>query len=145
MTEGAESLLLLDTHVWIWVMDGAASALSPAAVEAIEEASEEGRIRVAAISVWEVAMLAKKGRLRLSLGLDEWVERALSAPGGQLVPLTPDISIDSARLPGPSLDDPVDRLVVATARQMGATLATRDRELIGYGRSGHLSVLDATP
>ncbi|MEA2794644.1 MAG: hypothetical protein QOI87_2024, partial [Bradyrhizobium sp.] len=38
--------------------------------------------------------------------------------------------------------DPADRIIAATARDLGATLITRDRALLGYGTQGHLSVAE---
>lgn len=145
MPDRQPRLLLLDTPVWIWVVEGAAAELAAPAIARIEKASDAGAIRVAAISVWEVAVLEARGRLRLALEIDEWVRRALRAPGTQLVPLSPEIAVDSARLPGDPDGDPVDRMLIATARRIGASLVTRDERLLAYGDSGHLSVVDGTP
>lgn len=136
--------LLYDTHSWIWSAAGDEAQLGPGARAAIEEEARTGSLRVAAISVWEVAMLHAKGRLQLSQDLTQWVHRALGAPGTRLVPLEPEISIESTRLPGAFHGDPADRLLVATARVLGATLLTRDRAILEYARHGHLTVLDAS-
>ena len=138
-------LLLLDTHVWIWAVEGVAAELAPPAIDRIERASDAGAVRVAAISVWEVAMLEARGRLHLALEIDEWVRQGLAAPGVQMVPLSPEIAVDSVRLPGNPSGDPADRMLMATARRIGAALVTRDEQILAYGGSGHLSVLDATP
>ena len=58
--------LVLDTHVWIWTMEGTAGELSNATVRLIEQAAISGDVAVAAISVWELAMLEAKDRLSLS-------------------------------------------------------------------------------
>lgn len=142
MPDGAT--VLLDTHVWIWVLEGNRDAIGVGARVRIEEAAREGRLRIAAISVWEVAMLESKGRLRLSLSLEEWVHRGLAAPGVQLAPLSPEVAIGSTRLPGEPHGDPADRLLIATARALGATLATCDRNILRYGAEGHLQALDAS-
>jgi len=65
------------------------------------------------------------------------VKEALATPGLALAPITPEIALESSRLPGPFHGDPVDRIIVATARRMGAQLMTRDQKLIQYGRKGH--------
>jgi len=145
MSDRQPRLLLLDTHVWIWVVEGAAAELAASAIERIEKASDAGALRVAAISFWEVAMLEARGRLTLALEIDEWVRQALAAPGIQLVPLSPEIAVDSARLPGEPAGDPADRMLVATARRIGASLVTRDQRILAYGELGHLSVVDARP
>lgn len=137
--------LLLDTHVWIWMMEGEKGVLADSAMEAIREASRTGGVLVAAISVWEVGMLEVKGRLTLSRAVEDWVDRGLAAPGTRFAKLTPEIAIESTRLPGDVHGDPADRLLIATARRTGARLATRDRAILSYAQAGHVNVLDATP
>ena len=139
----SSTTIVLDTHVWIWLMEGDATRLSDSVIEELERASDVGGLRVSAISIWEVAMLEAKGRLRLSRALDEWVRDALRARGLRLLQLTPEIAIESARLPGKVPGDPADRIIMASARAEGSRLATRDRAIIQYGRSGHLAVLNA--
>ncbi len=135
--------ILLDTHVWVWLMEGEGKQLSDPVIAELETASNQGELTVSAISVWEVATLEAKGRLRLSRSLDEWVRDALRAPGVRLVQLTPAIALESARLPGAPPGDPADRILMASARIEGAHLATRDRSILKYARTGHLEVLDA--
>lgn len=136
--------LLYDTHAWVWSAAGDEAQLGTSARAAIQHAARTGSLRVAAISVWEVAMLHAKGRVQLSLDLTQWVHQALGAAGTRLVPLEPEIAIESTRLPGAFHGDPADRLLVATARVLGASLLTRDRAILEYARHGHLNVLDAS-
>lgn len=135
--------LVLDTHVWLWIVEGSESWLSAAAIQRIEAASGQGRILVSAISVWEVAMLEAKGRISLSRSVEEWVHAALRAPGTKLLGLTPEIAIESSRLPGSPHGDPADRILVASARVLGAQLATCDGSILDYASAGHLAVLDS--
>ena len=137
--------LVLDTHVWIWVMDGARRELDADVLEAVEEASNRGRVLVSAISVWEVAMLAAKGRVRFSMPVEEWVRRALAAPGVRLAELSPAVAIDSVGLPGYGHGDPADRMLMATARSHGAMLVTCDSRILEYAHGGHVAALDARP
>lgn len=95
------------------------------------------------ISVWEVALLDAKGRITLSMDCAAWVRQALATPGLTLAPLTPEIAIQSTRLPGILHGDPADRLIVATARAHGAVLMTKDRKLLAYGRAKHVRVISA--
>ncbi len=67
----------------------------------------------------------------------------LALPGISLAPLSPKIAVASTRLPGELPSDPADRMIVATARQLGATLVTADQALLTYGQTGHLKRLDA--
>ncbi len=132
--------MLLDTHVWLWLMSREGN-LKPSAIRAVEEAAHYGLVRVSAISVWEVAMLEAKGRIRLSKDCLSWVNEALRAPGLGLIPLTPEIAVGSSRLPGAFHGDPADRILVATARQQGAIFLTRDEKIVSYGKAKHLSVM----
>ena len=135
-----EKVLLLDTHVWLWLLSGEGN-LKPSAVKAMEEAASHGLVRVSIMSVWEVAMLEAKGRIRLSKDCRTWVDEALRAPGIALLPLSPEIAVESSRLPGTFHGDPADRILVATARREGAILLTRDERILAYGRTKHLSTM----
>lgn len=145
MAEAAPGAIVLDTHVWLWVAEGDRRSLAPRAVQEIEEASQRGDVLVSAISVWEVAMLEARGRISLSRPVEDWVWTALRAPGVRLLPLTPEIAIESTRLPGSAHGDPADRILIASARVSGARLATRDRGILDYATGGHLAALDVTP
>jgi len=133
---------ILDTHVWIWLVEGVAGALASSAVDEIERAARDGAVLVSAISVWEVAMLEARGRLSLSRPVEKWIEAALNVPGVRLLPLEPEIAVESTRLPGGSHGDPTDRILMASARHLGGRLATRDGAILEYARLGHLEVLD---
>ena len=135
-----ERALLLDTHVWLWLMSREGN-IKPSVIRAVEEAAHYGLVRVSAISVWEVAMLEAKGRIRLSKDCLSWVNEALCAPGLGLIPLTPEIAVESSRLPGAFHGDPADRILVATARRQGAIFLTRDEKILAYGKAKHLSVM----
>lgn len=142
---GPGERLVLDTHVWLWALEGAEAALSSDAVAAIEAASGRGGLLVSAISIWKVAMLEAKGRIALTRPVAEWVTDALRAPGVRLLPLTPEIAVESTHLPGSPHGDPADRILIASARVAGARLATCDRSILEYGQSGQVAVLDAEP
>lgn len=142
---GAGGPVVLDTHVWIWAVEGDRAQLGAGAIDELEAASLRGGVLVSAISVWEVAMLEAKGRLTLSRPLEEWVRAALRAPGVTLLPLSPEIAVESTRLPGSPHGDPADRILVASARVAGARLATRDEGILRYAADGHVRVLDARP
>lgn len=109
----------------------------------IRQAAAHDSLLVSVISVWEVALLDMKGRVRLNLPCHEWVKRALDVPGLHLVGLSPEIAIDSTRLPGQLHGDPADRILVATAARLGARLMTADRRLIEYGARHRLPIVSA--
>ena len=133
--------LLLDTHYWIWLQSGEATRFTPAILKAIEHASTNGNLLLSVISVWELGMLESKRRVHLNIPCEQWVAEALATPGLVLAPLTPEIALESTRLPTPFHGDPADRIIVATARRQRARLLTKDRTLLAYARRGHLTVL----
>lgn len=98
---------------------------------------------MSAVSVWEVGMLDAKGRIRLAKDCLTWVTDALAAPGMALELLTPPIAADGTHLPGAFHGDPTDRIIVATARILGATLVTKDARILEYGKADLVSVMPA--
>ena len=133
---------LLDTHIWLWLAAGTVPLL-PGAREAIAIAASAGNLKVAAISIWEIALLASRNRIVLGKPTTEWVEQALLAPGLSLEPLSPMIAIESCHLPAGFRSDPADNFIIATARVIGATLLTRDRRILAYAGEGHLAAMPA--
>jgi PIN domain nuclease of toxin-antitoxin system len=124
--------LLLDTHCWIWSQFGLDQEFSPAGLALFRKAASDSILRLSIISVWEVALLESKRRIHLEMDCGAWVNQALKTPGLSLIPLTPEIAVESTRLPGSIHGDPADRILVATARNIGARLMTRDRQLLKY-------------
>lgn len=123
-------MILLDTHVWVWWVLGS-DKLKPRHEERLREAEGEG-LGVSIISCWEVAKLVELNRLELPLAVDEWVSAALQYPGVELVDLTVPIVVEATRLPGEFHRDPVDQLLVATARCYEIALASADAAILAY-------------
>jgi PIN domain nuclease of toxin-antitoxin system len=136
------SSLLLDTHVWIWFMLANAE-LAVSGRNAINRAAASGQLRIAAISVWEAALLASRGRVVLGRPLTQWITAAVSAPGLTIEPLLPQVAVEACSLPEAFHRDPADRLIVATARVANATLMTRDQRILDYAARGHLTAIAA--
>jgi len=134
--------LLLDTHVLVWLMF-AEPKLGQQARKAIYLACSEERALVSAITPWEIGVLVSKRRIDLHQDVMDWVRSALLLPGVSLASLTPEISVASTRLPWEMHPDPVDRTLVATARNLGATLITADEALLGFAKEGYFRALDA--
>jgi PIN domain nuclease of toxin-antitoxin system len=132
--------LLLDTHAAVWIAED--MHLSKEAVEAIEIAYRaQTPVFVSAITAWEVGLLVSLNRLGLAAKPERWFQRLLTTPGVRLAELSPDILIGSSFLPGKPPRDPADRILLATARELGATLITRDRLLLKYGADGLVSTI----
>jgi PIN domain nuclease of toxin-antitoxin system len=141
MSSAAEAPLLLDTHYWIWLQAGSREAGAASAWKAIHHAIASGSWLLSVISVWELGLLESKGRIQLDRPCEEWVRNALATPGLSVAPLTPEIALASTRLPEPFHADPADRIIVATARSLGARLATADSKIREYARKRHLTIL----
>ncbi len=123
-------MILLDTHIWVWWVHGHKN-LSPDHATLISE-SEEAGIGVSTISCWEVAKLVEYERLDLPLSVKEWLTEAVGYPGINLLPLSPEIAVESTQLPGSFHRDPADQLIVATARVHDIRLITVDSKITGY-------------
>ncbi len=123
-------MIVLDTHVWAWWVDGN-ERLTKTQLETITT-HETDVIGVSAISVWEVAKLVELGKIELQPSLHEWFENALNYPGVRLIGLTPDIVIESTRLPEVFHRDPADQIIVATARIHNCPLLTSDMKILKY-------------
>ena len=123
------SPVLLDTNALIWAVEGH-ERLGPDSRNIADSALREDRLFVSAISFWEVALLARRGRVVLAFPSDEWRQNALTL-GIDELPLTGDIGIRAAELDGLP-GDPADRIITATAMAKGATLITADSSILGW-------------
>jgi PIN domain nuclease of toxin-antitoxin system len=136
--------LLLDTHIWLWYLEGAERALTPAAVDLLRRANRAHQLLVSDISIWEIGTKVVKGRLRLALEVSTWVARAERAPGITFLPLDRPTLLFSTALPGKIHGDPADRMLVASALLQRCALVTADRTIISYARGAvPLTVIDA--
>lgn len=125
-------MILLDTHAWIWGVEGDTRRIGRRARALLTRAEGQDRIRVSAVSVFEIMALATSGRLRLSRPAEGWLRDSLGTAGVRLAELTPAIAIDAGAIPRGALADPLDRLLVATARQLEATFLTSDARILAY-------------
>ena len=123
---------LLDTHILIW-WHGDHDQLSRDQLEVIEAADAETPLQVSDISLWEIATLHGLGRLHLTIPLREWLEMAVAPPLVRRHGITPAVAAELAAFPKSFHRDPADRILVATARVLGATLLTRDRRIAEAG------------
>jgi PIN domain nuclease of toxin-antitoxin system len=118
--------LLLDTHIWIWmVLDPA--RLSRRVARALDDA--ENQLWLSPISVWELLMLTQKGRVQLNEDAVAWTRRTLEQLQLHEAPLTTEVALETSPL-GLAHSDPSDRLIAASAKVFGLTLVTADAKLI---------------
>jgi len=116
---------LLDTHAWIWWVEQDAR-LGAKAIAVLDSLPADRRPFLCDISLWEVATLVERERLHLDVSLSEWLEAAAHPRSVRLLPLSPKIAAEVARLPDSFHRDPADRIIVATSRAHRLPVLTHD-------------------
>ena len=136
-------MILLDTHVWLWTVTGETRRVGRKTRQLLARASQHDAIRISTMSVFEVAALQTLGRLRLAAPVESWIREALDVVGGRVAMPSPVMATDAGLIPREALGDPIDRLLVATARALEATLVTADRRILQFGKSAAVRAHDA--
>ena len=121
-------MILLDTHAWLWLCVEP-RRLSTAAVATIRGGLRAGGIGIAAISLWEMAMMVALGRVVPRGTPEAWLSDLVERAAVHVRPITPVVAALATRFPDDFPADPADRLIAATARADGLTLVTRDARL----------------
>lgn len=124
-------MILLDTHALVWWLSDP-DKLSQEARKVIDEARVQEAVYVSSISVWEIALLVERGRLKLDRSPRQWLSQAQSLPYLSFLPVTNAVALESVYLPEPFHSDPADRLIAATARLYEYRLISRDRRILDY-------------
>ena len=119
---------LLDTHVLLWWLE-AGERLSKGQRRILKKADPGHPLLVSCVSLMEVAGLYESRRIRLSVPLLDWLNRAVAPPLVQLCPLTPAVAAEMLNLPASFPRDPADRAIASTARVHGAILVTSDGKI----------------
>jgi PIN domain nuclease of toxin-antitoxin system len=127
-------VILLDTHAWIWWVSHPDRLPRKTRTGLTRTVNRGEQLRVSSISIWELAMLADRGRLTLTMDPAAWVAHAERLPYFAFVPVDNAIALRAVTLPDFPHRDPADRLIIATALGLGATLVTGDEQLHGYTR-----------
>lgn len=119
-------MILLDTHALVWAV-AESKRLSKAASAAILKAQTDDGVAIAAISLWELAILLSRGRIQAYGTIDASVR--LLTEGVVIKPISPEIAAIAVQFPPDFPQDPADRLIAATAKSEGLALVTRDEKL----------------
>ncbi|HLZ39860.1 MAG TPA: type II toxin-antitoxin system VapC family toxin [Candidatus Sulfotelmatobacter sp.] len=122
-------MILLDTHVLVWMVSDS-SRLSRAAARELRKAEQHGEMAIASITLWELALLYHHGRLRTSGSIESAIRAILEKSRVQVIEVTPEIAALTTTFPETYPKDPGDRLIGATARAYGLTLVTQDDRIL---------------
>jgi PIN domain nuclease of toxin-antitoxin system len=131
--------VILDSHAWVYYATGV--SIARRSLRQIEAARTAGRLQIAAITLWEIALLESERRLRFTQPLGEWFRDAIVGTGVAVVPLDEGIAVQAARLVR-ALREPADCQIAATALCAGAPLATRDMRIIEKAEPLGLSIVE---
>ncbi len=115
-------MIVLDTHIWIWLVNGNLDRFPASWLPQIEQSD---RLGVSPLSCYEIALAQQRGRLELDCTAQEWIRQALSLGKIDLLPITDNIAVQAVML-SPVHKDPFDRLIIATALAYNAQLASMD-------------------
>jgi PIN domain nuclease of toxin-antitoxin system len=126
--------LLLDTHIALW-LDSGDDRLRQSPRTFIDDCWQNGgTIFLSSVTVWEIALLVDTRRIELDVPVDAWVLRFLDRPGIEAVPLAHRAAARSYQLHHLEHRDPADRLLIATAIELGCPLVTYDKRIVQFGR-----------
>ena len=123
---------LLDTHAWIWWVDGD-DRLEPRIRKKLDAFPEAERPLISDISLWEMAMLVNLGRVALKVSFETWLAAAANPRTVRVLPINGMIAADVVRLPDTFHRDPADRVIVSTSRVHGLPILTKDARIAGSG------------
>ena len=138
-------MLLLDTHVWVWSAHGDSRRIGRRTRRLLSRAESQDAVRVSPVTLFELTALVTLGRVRLTRHPHEWIRDSLDTGGIRIAEFSPAIAIDAGHIPRNSLADPLDRILVATARHIEATFLTSDERILDYAStSGDVRVHDAS-
>ena len=128
-------LVLLDTHVLVWTLEGDVRRVGRRARALLARAESRDAVRVSPVSLFELAALHMLGRIRLRHSLEAWAADAFADGRLRVSELTRAMAIEAGGIRREALPDPLDRMLVATARRTEATFLTGDRRILDYAAS----------
>jgi PIN domain nuclease of toxin-antitoxin system len=130
--------MILDTHAWIWAAADEPGKLGPKTRRLIARAAATETLYVTTASIFEITALATAGRLRLNQSAEKWIRDSVIRGALRVISIDMDISIDAGAIPSSALADPIDRMLVASARAYDVPLVTRDRQILDYANRTRL-------
>ena len=120
-------MILLDTHVLVWLAFDQ-EQISKKARNAIDDARKNADgLAISDITLLELATLASKGRIRLDISLESFLQEVEAR--FIVLPISGRACARITGLPASYPKDPADRIIGATALVEGLYLLTADREI----------------
>ena len=122
-------MIVLDTHVLVWWVDGETKKLSRKARQALEQHGKRNELLVCSISFFEITTLERRGRLRFKISASEWLSEVRRLPEYRIEPLTDEVSERAGQFGDAFSGDPADRMIAAMALLREVPLVTHDEKL----------------
>ena len=126
-----KTMLLLDTHIWLWFFLGKEEKLSPNEMEQINTALQNNELYISIFSTWEVFQLEEKKRIIFPTDLKKWVNECISKYNINILPISVDIAWKSNHLEN-FHKDPADRIIVASSVLHEIPLMTHDKKILAF-------------
>lgn len=137
--------MLIDTHVWIWAAGDTPRRLGPKTRRLLARGTAAASLYVSAASAFEITALHTAGRLKFNQPAERWIRESIGRGRLRVLDVSTDIATDAGAIPADGLADPIDRILVATARDRDVPLLTRDQSILEYGsRTRLVRVVDAS-
>jgi PIN domain nuclease of toxin-antitoxin system len=124
-------MILLDTHVLVWWVDGDIKKLSRKARQMLEQHGRRHELLLSSVSFFEIATLERRGRIRFNVSASEWLQHVRRLPEYAIEPITDDIAERAGQFGDGFPGDPADRIIAATALLRSVPLLTHDSRLEG--------------
>jgi PIN domain nuclease of toxin-antitoxin system len=124
-------LIVLDTHVLIWWVNGSPELKARARRE-IHGALARGPVQASTISAFEIRTAVRRGRLDLGIPIEQWFADLAALPELRFQPVTAEIAVLAGSFGKDAPGDPADRLIAATALALKAKLVTADARLRAF-------------
>jgi PIN domain nuclease of toxin-antitoxin system len=126
------------------MVTGAERRLGPKTRRRLARTAAPPGLNVSAVSAFEISALNTAGRLLFTQPVDRWIRESIAAAALRVLDLESGIAVDAGLIPAAALADPIDRLLVATAREYQLPLVTCDRRVLDYAaRTRLVRVVDA--
>ena len=132
--------IVIDTHVLIWSLL-TPEKITPEQHTAIKSALSKNELYISSITLWEIAMLVRRGRINIFSRIDDLLKLIENIKGLNIYQITGSVAADSVALPGNIHSDPADHLIIATCRELSATLITYDQAILDWSKEGYIKVL----